>query len=77
MAIKSFKPMTNGTRGMSKLINTEVTTDVPEKSLLVTLKKNGGRNNQGRITLRHRGGGAQRKYRIIDFKRNKFGIEGP
>ena len=76
MAIKSFKPMTNGTRGMSKLINTEVTTDVPEKSLLVTLKKNGGRNNQGRITLRHRGGGAKRKYRIIDFKRDKDGVVG-
>ena len=76
MAIKSYKPMTNGTRGMSKLINTEVTTDVPEKSLLVTLKKNGGRNNQGRITLRHRGGGAKRKYRIIDFKRDKDGVVG-
>ena len=76
MAIKSFKPMTNGTRGMSKLINTEVTADVPEKSLLVTLKKNGGRNNQGRITLRHRGGGAKRKYRIIDFKRDKDGVVG-
>ena len=76
MAIKSFKPMTNGTRGMSKLINTEVTTDVPEKSLLVTLKKNGGRNNQGRITLRHRGGGTKRKYRIIDFKRDKDGVVG-
>ncbi len=76
MAIKSFKPMTNGTRGMSKLINAEVTTDVPEKSLLVTLKKNGGRNNQGRITLRHRGGGAKRKYRIIDFKRDKDGVVG-
>ena len=76
MAIKTYKPMTNGTRGMSKLINTEITTDVPEKSLLVTLKKNGGRNNQGKITLRHRGGGAKRKYRIIDFKRNKDGVVG-
>ena len=76
MAIKTYKPMTNGTRGMSKLVNTEITTDVPEKSLLVTLKKNGGRNNQGKITLRHRGGGAKRKYRIIDFKRNKDGVVG-
>ena len=76
MAIKSYKPMTNGTRGMSKLVNEEITTSTPEKSLLVTLKKNGGRNNQGRITVRHRGGGAKRKYRIIDFKRDKDGIEG-
>ena len=76
MAIKSFKSMTNGTRGMSKLANEEITTSTPEKSLLVTLKKNGGRNNQGRITVRHHGGGAKRKYRIIDFKRNKDGVVG-
>jgi len=76
MAIKSYKPMTNGTRGMTKLVNEEITTSTPEKSLLVTIKKNGGRNNQGKITVRHRGGGAKRKYRIIDFKRNKDGIEG-
>ncbi len=76
MAIKTFKPMTNGTRGMSKLVNTEITKDTPEKSLVVTLKKNGGRNNQGKITLRHRGGGEKRKYRIIDFKRNKDNIIG-
>ena len=76
MAIKTFKPMTNGTRGMSKLVNTEITKDTPEKSLVVTLKKNGGRNNQGKITLRHRGGGAKRKYRIIDFKRNKDNVVG-
>ena len=76
MAIKTFKPMTNGTRGMSKLVNTEITKDTPEKSLVVTLKKNGGRNNQGKITLRHHGGGAKRKYRIIDFKRNKDNIIG-
>ena len=76
MAIKNFKPMTPGTRGMSKLINTEITKSTPEKSLTVTLKKSGGRNNQGRITLRHRGGGEKRKYRIIDFKRNKDGIIG-
>ena len=76
MAIKNFKPMTPGTRGMSKLVNTEITKSTPEKSLTVTLKKSGGRNNQGRITLRHRGGGEKRRYRIIDFKRNKDGIIG-
>jgi len=76
MAIKNYKPMTPGTRGMSKLINTEITKSTPEKSLTVTLKKSGGRNNQGKITLRHRGGGEKRKYRIIDFKRNKDGIVG-
>ena len=74
MAIKTYKPMTNGTRGMSKLINDEITKTTPEKSLVVTLKKNGGRNNQGKITVRHQGGGAKRKYRIIDFKRNKDNI---
>ena len=68
--------MTPGTRGMSTLINDEVTKTTPEKSLVVTLKKSGGRNNQGRITVRHIGGGAKRKYRIIDFKRNKDGIAG-
>jgi len=76
MAIKSYKPTTNGTRGMTKLVNEEITRSTPEKSLVVTLKKNGGRNNQGRITVRHRGGGEKRKYRIIDFKRNKDGIKG-
>ena len=76
MAIKKFKPITNGTRGMSKLVNEEITKSTPEKSLVVTLKKNGGRNNQGRITVRHRGGGEKRKYRIIDFKRNKDGVVG-
>ena len=77
MAIKSYKPMTNGTRGMTKLdYKEEITKTTPEKSLVVTLKKNGGRNNQGRITVRHRGGGAKRKYRIIDFKRDKDGILG-
>ena len=76
MAIKTYKPTTNGVRGMSKLVNSEITATEPEKSLVVTLKKSGGRNNQGKITLRHRGGGAKRKYRIIDFKRNKDGIIG-
>lgn len=76
MAIKTYRPMTPGTRGMSTLINDEVTKTTPEKSLVVTLKKSGGRNNQGRITVRHIGGGAKRKYRLIDFKRNKDGIAG-
>jgi large subunit ribosomal protein L2 len=61
---------------MSTLVNEEITKTTHEKSLTVTLKKNGGRNNQGRITVRHRGGGAKRKYRIIDFKRNKDGVVG-
>jgi len=76
MAIKSYKPTTNGRRGMTTLDYSELTKVAPEKSLLVTLKKNGGRNNQGKITVRHHGGGAKRKYRIIDFKRNKDGVLG-
>ncbi len=76
MPVRNYKPMTNGQRGKSTLINDEITTTIPEKSLVVTLKKNGGRNNQGRITVRHRGGGAKRKYRVIDFKRNKDGVVG-
>ena len=76
MPIKNFKPNTPGTRGMSTLINDEITTSTPEKSLLVKKSKTGGRNNQGKITVRHIGGGVRRKYRVIDFKRNKDGIEG-
>jgi large subunit ribosomal protein L2 len=76
MAIKNYKSITNGTRGMSKLVNEELSKKAPEKSLVTTLKKNGGRNNQGKITVRHQGGGAKRKYRIIDFKRNKDGVVG-
>ena len=76
MAIRSFKPTTNARRKMSTLVNEEITTSTPEKSLLVSLGKNGGRNNQGKITVRHHGGGVKRKYRIIDFKRNKRDIEG-
>ena len=76
MAIRSYRPTTNGRRGMTTLINDEVTKTTPEKSLVVTIKKSGGRNNQGKITVRHHGGGAKRKYRIIDFKRNKDGIVG-
>ena len=76
MGIRKFKPITNGTRNMSALDYKEVTTNIPEKSLTETLKKNGGRNNQGKITVRHQGGGEKQKYRIIDFKRNKDNIEG-
>jgi large subunit ribosomal protein L2 len=76
MAIKSYKPTTNARRGMSTLVNAELTKKKPEKSLLVTIKKQGGRNNQGQITVRHQGGGAKRKYRIIDFIRNKDGVIG-
>ncbi|MDO5003390.1 MAG: 50S ribosomal protein L2 [bacterium] len=76
MAIRNYKPTTPGRRKMSTLVNTEITKTTPEKSLVVTLKKNAGRNNQGKITVRHQGGGVKRKYRIIDFKRNKFNVPG-
>ncbi len=76
MPIKNFKPNTPGTRGMSTLVNDTITTSTPEKSLLVKKSKTGGRNNQGKITVRHIGGGVRQKYRLIDFKRNKDGIEG-
>ena len=77
MAIKNYKPTTPGLRKMSTLVNEEITKEnKPEKSLTVTAKKNSGRNNQGRITVRHKGGGVKRKYRIIDFKRNKLDIPG-
>ena len=76
MAIRNYKPTTNARRGMSTLINDEITTNKPEKCLLAPISKKAGRNNQGKITVRHQGGGEKRKYRIIDFKRNKFGIEG-
>ena len=76
MSVRSYKPTTPGQRGMTTLRNEEITKSTPEKSLVVSLKKNGGRNNQGRITVRHQGGGAKRKYRLIDFKRNKRDIEG-
>ena len=76
MAIRNYKPTTPGRRKMSTLVNTEITKTTPEKSLVVTLKKNAGRNNQGKVTVRHQGGGVKRKYRIIDFKRNKFNVPG-
>ncbi len=76
MAIRNYRPTTPGRRGMSTLKNEEITKSTPEKSLLVTLKKNSGRNNQGKITVRHQGGGVKRKYRLIDFKRDKKDITG-
>ena len=74
MAIKKFKPTSPALRQMTVLVSDEITTNQPEKSLLVSLKKNSGRNAHGKITVRHRGGGNRIKYRIIDFKRNKDGI---
>jgi len=76
MAIKKYKPTSNGRRNMTSLDFSEITTDTPEKSLLVPLPKKAGRNNQGKLTVRHHGGGHKRKYRIIDFKRNKDGVPG-
>ncbi|ADH97667.1 50S ribosomal protein L2 [Salisediminibacterium selenitireducens] len=76
MAIKKYKPTTNGRRGMSVLDFQEITTDKPEKSLLAPIHKRGGRNNQGKLTVRHQGGGHKRQYRVIDFKRDKDGIPG-
>ena len=75
MGIKSFKPVTPSLRNMTVLTNEEITKKEPEKKLLATLKKNAGRNNTGKITVRHHGGGSRRKYRIIDFKRNKVDME--
>ena len=74
MGIKSFNPYTPSRRHMTVVDRTELSTAAPEKSLTVSLKKNAGRNAQGKITVRHRGGGSKRKYRIIDFKRNKDGV---
>ncbi len=74
MALRKLKPITPGTRFYSVSTFEEITKSTPERSLLAPLKKSGGRNNTGRITSRHRGGGHKRRYRIIDFKRNKHGI---
>ncbi len=76
MAIRNYKSTTPGRRKMSTLINEEITCSTPEKSLLVSKSKKGGRNNSGKITVRHHGGGEKRKYRLIDFKRNKRDIIG-
>jgi large subunit ribosomal protein L2 len=74
MAIKRYKPTSAGRRGMSVSAFTEITKSEPERRLLSPLKKTGGRNNNGRITSRHRGGGHKRRYRIVDFKRRKVGV---
>jgi len=74
MPIKQYKPTSPGRRGMSTFTFEEITAKEPEKSLVVPLRKKAGRNNQGRITVRHRGGGAKRAYRLIDFKRNLRGV---
>ena len=74
MGIKSFNPYTPSRRHMTVVDRTELSTAAPEKSITVSLKKNAGRNAQGKSTVRHRGGGSKRKYRIIDFKRNKDGV---
>ena len=76
MAIKIYKPTSPGRRGMSVSTFEEVTRSRPERSLVVGLRKRAGRNNEGRVTVRHRGGGNKRLYRVIDFKRNKIGIPG-
>lgn len=76
MPVKLYKPTSPGRRGMSVSAFEEITRTTPEKSLLAPLKQKAGRNNQGRITVRHRGGGHKQRYRIIDFKRDKHGIPG-
>ncbi|MQM73247.1 MAG: 50S ribosomal protein L2 [Eubacteriaceae bacterium] len=76
MGIKKYKPTSPGRRNMSVNTYDEITKSEPEKTLLTKVKKNGGRNVYGRITVRHKGGGAKRKYRIIDFKRDKYGVPG-
>ena len=76
MPIRKYKPITNGTRNMTTLVNDEITKTTPEKSLLSSKNQDEGRNNQGKISVRHRGGGVKRKYRVIDFKRNKDGVIG-
>ncbi|EJD5778495.1 50S ribosomal protein L2 [Staphylococcus pseudintermedius] len=76
MVLKHYKPITNGRRNMTTLDFAEITKSEPEKSLLQPLPKKAGRNNQGKLTVRHHGGGHKRQYRVIDFKRNKDGIPG-
>ncbi len=74
MAIRNYKPTTNGRRGMTTLQNEEITSSTPLKTLTTKKKKTGGRNNQGKLTVRHIGGGAKQRYRLIDYKRNKDGV---
>src|SRR5210317_1092377 len=74
MPVKKYKPMTPGTRTRVGNVYSEVTTDKPEKSLIEPMRRTGGRNNSGKMTVRNRGGGHKRRYRVIDFKRDKDGI---
>lgn len=74
MAVKKYKPITPGQRGMTGYSFEEITKDTPERSLIVTQRKSGGRNSYGRVTVRHRGGGNKRQIRVVDFKRNKYNI---
>jgi large subunit ribosomal protein L2 len=76
VAIRKYKPTTNGRRNMTGSDFAEITSTTPEKTLLAPIKRNAGRNNDGKITVRHRGGGHKRNYRVIDFKRNKDGVMG-
>jgi len=76
VALKTYRPTSPGRRGMSGATFDEITRGKPEKSLLRPLKKKGGRNTQGRVTVRHRGGGSKKRLRLIDFKRDKFGVPG-
>lgn len=74
MAVKKFKPITPGTRGMTGYTFEEITKDTPERSLIKAMRKSGGRNSLGRVTVRHRGGGAKQNIRIVDYKREKHGV---
>ncbi len=76
MALKVFKPNTNGTRNFVAVVNPELHKGNPERSLTAPLSKKGGRNNNGRVTARHQGGGHKRQYRLVDFKRDNFGVKG-
>ena len=76
MPLKVYRPTSPGRRGMSGSTFEEITKDKPEKSLLMPLKKRGGRNNQGRMAVRHRGGGAKRRLRLVDFRRDNIGVPG-
>ena len=76
MAIKTYKPTSAGKRHQVSIMNPELSSKRPEKSLVTSLSKTGGRNNYGRVTSRHIGGGHKRKYRIIDFRRDKFDVQG-
>lgn len=76
MAVRKLRPLTPGTRFKVANDNADITTGTPEKSLLVAIKKSGGRNNTGKMTMRYIGGGHKKRYRLIDFKREKFGVEG-